>query len=229
MKTFISTMSFIIFIVLLTPLVSADRGLDHNPPISGRIDGGYRILAIEKTADVVRLTVYRGDYIKFEVHDSISEPVLSIPDLTIEKQLPRKVGEAPYFKMKKTGTFPFSLGEVDGSITVIEYEQPNYRAVTSKEAAELINNIQPLILDVRTTGEYRRGHIENTVLIPVQELQSRWKEISTYRNQDILIYCATGNRSTVASKILIDRGFKRIYNLRYGIKDWMKHQFPVTQ
>ena len=229
MKTFITVMSVIICIVLLTPLVSAGRGLDQNPPISGTIDGGYRIVAIKKTPDVVHLTVYRGDYIKFEVHHSISDPFLSIPDLAIETQLPRKVSEAPYFKMKKTGTFPFSLGEVKGSITVIEYQEPNYRAVTSSEAAELINNIQPLILDVRTRGEYKRGHIENTVLIPLQELQSRWKEISTYKNQDILIYCATGNRSTVASKILIDHGFKRIYNMRYGIKDWSKNRYPVVR
>ena len=229
MRKIFSTLSIIISLGLITPVVSAEPGLDHNPPISGRIDGGYRIVAIQKTADVVQLTVYRGDYIKFEFDDSIRDPILSIPDLSIEKKLSREIGEAPYFKMKTTGSFPFSLGQVHGNITVIEYQQPNYRAVTSKEAAELINNIQPLILDVRTPGEYKRGHLENSVLIPVQELQSRWKELSAYKNQDILIYCATGNRSTVASKILIDHGFKRIYNMRYGIKDWSKNRYPVVR
>jgi rhodanese-related sulfurtransferase len=229
MRKILSTLSIIFSLGLLTPTASADQGLNHNPSISGRIDGGYRIVAIQKTADRVLLTVYRGDYIKIEFDDSMGDPIFSIPDLSIEKQLSRNLAEAPYFKMKTTGSFPFSLGQVLGNITVIEYQQPNYRAVTSREAAELINNIQPLILDVRTPGEYKRGNLESSLLIPVQELQSRWKEISTYKNQDILIYCATGNRSTVASKILIDRGFKRIYNMRYGIKDWLRHQFPVTQ
>lgn len=229
MRKILSTLSIIISLGLLTPVVSAEQGLDRNPPISGRIDGGYRIVTIQKTTDVVQLRVYRGDYIKFEFDDSISDPILSIPDLSLEKKLSREIGEAPYFKMKTTGSFPFSLGQVHGNITVIEYQQPNYRAVTSKEAAELINNIQPLILDVRTPGEHKRGHLENSILIPVQELQSRWKEISAYKNQDILIYCATGNRSTVASKILIDRGFKRIYNMRYGIKDWSKNRYPVVR
>ena len=71
--------------------------------------------------------------------------------------------------------------------------------------------------------------LKKSVLIPVQELQSRYKEISDYKNQDILIYCATGNRSTVASKILIDNGFKRIFNMRYGIYEWSQDKYPVIK
>jgi len=82
-------------------------------------------------------------------------------------------------------------------------------------------------LDVRTHGEYKAGHIENATLIPVQELQSRIKELAEYKNQDILIYCATGNRSTVASKILIDDGFNRIINMRHGIYGWRMEEYPV--
>ena len=130
--------------------------------------------------------------------------------------------------MKQTGIFDFSLGAVHGDITVIDYQRPNYKEVTAKEAAELIKNIQPLILDVRTTGEFKSGHIKHAKLIPVQELQSRLKEISAYKNQDILIYCATGNRSTVASKILIDHGFKRIFNLRSGIYGWYHDKYPIV-
>jgi rhodanese-related sulfurtransferase len=45
----------------------------------------------------------------------------------------------------------------------------------------------------------------------------------------VLIYCATGNRSTVAAKILIDNGFKRIFNLRRGISGWEQEKLPVVQ
>lgn len=45
----------------------------------------------------------------------------------------------------------------------------------------------------------------------------------------ILVYCATGNRSTVAAKILIDNGFKRIFNLRQGISGWERDKHPVVQ
>ena len=131
--------------------------------------------------------------------------------------------------MKIPGTFAFSLGDVDGNLTVINYHQTSYREVSSNEAAELIQNEQPIILDVRTPNEYKRGHLHQSILIPVQELQNRYKELGTRKDREILIYCATGNRSTVASKILIDNGFKHIVNMRGGIYNWSKKNYPVTR
>jgi rhodanese-related sulfurtransferase len=131
--------------------------------------------------------------------------------------------------MKKPGTFAFSLADLTGNLTVINYRQTSYREVTSIEAAKLIEHEQPLILDVRTPGEYNRGHLKNSVLIPVQELQNRYQEIGTNKDREILIYCATGNRSTVAAKILIDNGFKHIVNMRGGIYDWSKKNYPVVR
>ena len=131
--------------------------------------------------------------------------------------------------MKTSGNFAFSLGEMSGVIEVVDFDRPNYREVTAQQAAELIGNTEPLVLDVRTPKEYQQGHLEGSVLIPLQELQTRWPEIADYRNQDVLIYCATGNRSTVASKILIDSGFKRIVNMRHGIVDWAQQGLPFVQ
>ena len=199
------------------------------PPVSGTVVNGYRILPIEKNAGKVDLKVYRGDYIKFKIDPSMPPPLLMIPDLAIEKRLPGNFAEAPYFKMKKPGIFAFSMGDIDGSITVINYRQASYREVASREAADLIKNEGPVILDVRTPNEYNRGHLHNSVLIPVQELQSRYKELGNHKDREILIYCATGNRSTVASKILIDNGFKHIVNMRGGIYDWGKKNYPVTR
>jgi rhodanese-related sulfurtransferase len=67
------------------------------------------------------------------------------------------------------------------------------------------------------------------VLLPVQQLQGRLGDLAAYKDREILVYCATGNRSTVASKILIDNGFKQIVNMRHGIYDWAKKNFPVTR
>ena len=197
--------------------------------ISGTVVSGYRVIPITMAHKDPHITVYRGDYIKFKFDQSFSNPKLSIPELSIDQKLPDNFDEAPYFKMKTTGTFAFSLGDANGDITVVEYHQPNYKAVSSKEAKEVINNIHPLILDVRTPMEYKMGHIKNSVLIPVQDLQTRIKELSQYKNENILVYCATGNRSTVASKILIDNGFKRLFNLQYGIYDWSKKKYPVVR
>ncbi len=199
------------------------------PPASGTLINGYRILSVKSGQQAPDLKVYRGDYIRFRFDPSMQEPVLSIPAFDIQKKLPSDFAEAPYFKMKTPGTYAFSLGEIQGSLTVINYRAPSYRELSAADAAELIKNEKPLILDVRTPNEYKHGHLHQSILIPVQELQSRYKELAIYKNQEILIYCATGNRSTVAAKILIDRGFKHIANMRAGIYDWSRRNYPVAR
>lgn len=212
------------FVSLMPP-----AGSQKNPAVSGKIVAGYRILPIRPERQETNLTVYRGDYIKFDYDPAMGDPVLVIPALSIERKLTGEIQQAPYIKMKQAGTYAFSLGQVTGKLTVIEYLQANYSAVSAEEASEIISNIQPFVLDVRTPREYKSGHLKDATLIPLQELQDRLKELKAYQNEDILIYCASGNRSTVAAKILIDNGFKRVINLRYGIYEWSKKAYPIVR
>jgi rhodanese-related sulfurtransferase len=192
---------------------------------SGKIVNGFRVLSV--TDSPIEWMVFRGDYIKFD--GSVGDPILSIPSLSIEKSLVSDIGKAPYFKMKKVGIFDFFIGSLTGTLEVVEYNQVNYEAISANGAQKVIGLFDPMILDVRTPGEYAGGHIENSVLIPVQQLQSRLNELADFKDEPILIYCASGNRSTVASKILIDNGFTRIFNLRYGIADWIRSKYPIVK
>jgi rhodanese-related sulfurtransferase len=230
MRKFFLIATIIIFLssFQIDGLLAEDISQD-SPSISGSVVQGYRVLPIHKTPGEIHLIVYRGDYIKFKIDKSITNPVLSIPRLSIKEKIPRALTDAPYFKMKTSGTFPFSLGQLRGTIKVVDYKQPRYREVTSEDAAQLIKNVKPVILDVRTSGEYKKGHLKDSVHIPVQKLKSRLKELAPYKDERILIYCATGNRSTVASKILIDNGFKHIFNMRHGIVDWSKKKLPLMR
>ncbi len=214
--------------LLMIGALSASETTAAVPTVSGQIVNGLRILPVPANGDNLRLKVFRGDYIKFKLDESLDTPYLSIPELSIHRQLSNNFTEAPYFKMKQAGTFAFTLGKVSGHITVINYNQVKYKEVSSAEASNIIGARSPLILDVRTPGEYKRGHLENSVLIPVQVLQRSLNKLGAYKDQEILVYCATGNRSTVASKILIDNGFNRILNLRRGIVDWHKSKYPVV-
>ena len=217
--------AFLLFVV--ASLLSATMLFAKSPVVSGKIIGGYRVLPVKASAETLHFVVYRGDYIKFDLDPTLVTPVLAIPDLEVQETLPASVEAAPYFKMKKSGTYAFTLGNRSGVIEVVDFDQPHYREVSAEQAQALINDITPLVLDVRTPREYQKGHLEGSLLIPLQELQARWPEIADYQNQDVLIYCATGNRSTVAAKILIDNGFRRIVNMRHGIVDWARHGYPV--
>ena len=224
-KYFLSVLIFVFIAVWGTVGVSLASKIN----IDGEIQNGYRILTLDTEKRIQNFQVYRGDYIKFELPDEFKETEVVIPALGERKTLTKDLKTTSYIKMKQTGDYLYDVHTIKGTITVIEYEQPSYKALTAKEADTFIKLNNPLILDVRTPEEYKAGYIQNAVLIPVQTLQSRIEELDIYRNGPVLIYCATGNRSTVASKILIDSGFKEILNLRYGIEDWHSKKFPIVR
>ena len=70
-----------------------------------------------------------------------------------------------------------------------------------------------VLLDVRTPGEYARGHAEGFVNIPVDELRERLAEIP--RGKPTYVNCQSGLRSYIACRILSQEGFD-CYNLSGG-------------
>ncbi|MCB1155914.1 MAG: rhodanese-like domain-containing protein [Leptospiraceae bacterium] len=79
-------------------------------------------------------------------------------------------------------------------------------------------NPKTLMVDVRTEAEWKEGHLEGALFIPMSELQARISEIP--KDIPVLIYCRSGNRSTVAANFLASQGYKNLYNLRGGIVVW---------
>ncbi|MFT5697523.1 MAG: rhodanese-related sulfurtransferase [Desulforhopalus sp.] len=216
----------LLIVLLVSPVVVSYA--EEVTEISGSLRSGFRILEVRPEQTDNSFTVYRGDYIKFSYPEKYTSLAFSMLDLKYTGILLPDPDQAPFFKMKQAGDYPFQMGEGGGVISVIELVRPNYIEVTASEAAELIKNVDPFILDVRTKGEYQQVHIEGSHLIPIQEMQKRIGELESQKHQDVFVYCATGNRSTVASKILADAGFKRIYNLRYGVYDWARKGYPYA-
>lgn len=104
--------------------------------------------------------------------------------------------------------------------------------ISVQQAKKMIDaNDYGLILDVRTTEEFtgELGHIEGAVLIPVQELKNRIKEIEKYKDKKILIVCHSGVRSRKAGDILAQNGFSKVYNVVEGMMGWNSQKYPVTR
>ena len=83
------------------------------------------------------------------------------------------------------------------------------------------------LLDVRTPEEYEEGFIENSVLIPLSELEGRISEIPG--DKPIIVYCRSGNRSAQAAEILIKNNFSQVYNMLGGITEWGKKGYPLIK
>ena len=194
----------------------------------GVLRDGLRHLPVDASSDTLDFTVYRGDYIVFNFSQSGSFR-FQVPDLSIDQIMPSPEDQTAYVKMKTSGTFAFTLGDRQGTFHVIELSGPGYSKVTAEEAVRLMENSSPFVLDVRTPQEFATGHIKGSVLLPVRDLFSRMGQLEGRQEEPILVVCATGNRSTVASQLLMRAGFTRVYNLTYGIKDWIRRGHPVVK
>lgn len=67
-----------------------------------------------------------------------------------------------------------------------------------------------IILDVRTKGEYKQGHISNSINIPLDSLSSNLSQLK--KEQTIIAVCASGMRSRGAVSYLRSKGFSKVYN-----------------
>jgi rhodanese-related sulfurtransferase len=72
----------------------------------------------------------------------------------------------------------------------------------------------PFVLDVRTAGEWARGHLRGAALVPIDALRGRVEELP--RDREIAIHCRSGFRAHLAVRILKERGFSRVTNVTGG-------------
>ena len=96
----------------------------------------------------------------------------------------------------------------------------SYSEISQEEAKQrMALDDGHVVVDVRRQDEYDSGHIPGAVLIPNESIQTEPPEELPDKNQVILIYCRTGNRSKQAAQKLFDMGYTRVYEFG-GIVDW---------
>ena len=95
-----------------------------------------------------------------------------------------------------------------------------YMQISAEEAKNLMDTEKDyVILDVRTQEEYDQGHIPGAVVIPHTEISARAEEELPRKEQMLLVYCRSGNRSKQAARALAELGYTDIREFG-GILDW---------
>ncbi len=86
-----------------------------------------------------------------------------------------------------------------------------------------------LVLDVRTQDDYDSEHIEGAVLIPHMELEVRLDELTDHKDHEVIVYCKSGGRSQIASELLEEHAFTKVYNMVGGIQEWRSAGYPTSK
>ena len=88
-------------------------------------------------------------------------------------------------------------------------------------ASQLEEDVNAVILDVRTDAEVAGGIIPNAIHIDIYKGQLFVDEIEALdKSKNYYVYCRSGNRSGKACSIMMQLGFANAYNLEGGILRW---------
>lgn len=86
-----------------------------------------------------------------------------------------------------------------------------------------------VVLDVRTSAEFRTGHLKNAVNIDYTAPDFEQLVGKLDRTKRYLLHCAVGGRSTKALRVLQTLGFKDVRHLDGGLQAWQQANLPVVK
>lgn len=76
-----------------------------------------------------------------------------------------------------------------------------------------------VLIDVREPYEHQEFNIGGT-LIPMGNLPNSLNDLAKHKDEEVILYCRSGNRSGMAQQFLIQNGFKNVLNLTGGMLSW---------
>jgi rhodanese-related sulfurtransferase len=107
--------------------------------------------------------------------------------------------------------------------------------IAPKDAMALVERGGALVVDVRDSAELAAGgkvrgavHASRGMLEFKADPESPYHDKAFAKDKTVLVYCASGGRSALAGKTLLDLGYKDVRNLG-GFKDWVESGGPVEK
>ena len=120
------------------------------------------------------------------------------------------------------------LAAISGGMLLFQTLRGGGNNISVADATLKLNREDAVIIDVRETHEWDRGHIPNARHIALGQIGKRMHELEKFKARPIIVVCASGNRSSSACGALKRAGFEQVFNLAGGIGAWSEANLPVT-
>lgn len=101
--------------------------------------------------------------------------------------------------------------------------------VSPSEFQQLLTSKPGVLLDVRTPGEYKKGHLKSARLLDIFSDDFEAQINALDRNATYYVYCASGGRSAEACELMQKKGFKQCYDMDGGFSNWKASGLPFEQ
>jgi|SRR5690554_2802399 len=103
------------------------------------------------------------------------------------------------------------------------------KSVSPQQLSQLVNKQDGVVLDIRDSSDFRKGHITDSHHIPFKDLAQRYSELNAYKEKPIIIICKMGQTAGSASKQLKALGFTEVYKLGGGLSEWTSNNLPLVK
>jgi len=114
-------------------------------------------------------------------------------------------------------------------VSTIKAARSKVTLVSQQEAVQLLNHSQAVMIDIRSTEVFHKGHISDSVNIQLSELQKPpVTRLNKFKGRPVIAVCEMGHQSEKAAQILVEEGFEQVYNLQGGMSDWHAKNMPVV-
>ena len=98
---------------------------------------------------------------------------------------------------------------------------PEISMISESDFVE-IQDSDYILIDVRTKDEFDLGHIDSAINLDFYSDSFQNDILSLPKNETIVLYCRTNNRSSKTAAILKENGYREILVIRGGITEWVK-------
>jgi molybdopterin/thiamine biosynthesis adenylyltransferase/rhodanese-related sulfurtransferase len=115
------------------------------------------------------------------------------------------------------------LKEIKGQIAETDISAVK-RVVDTKDATNVA--ARPAIIDVREQTEYTQGFIPGAEWISRGLLEGKIEDVVPDRDREVVLYCASGNRSALAARTLRELGYRDVKSLAGGFTAWKRAGYP---
>jgi rhodanese-related sulfurtransferase len=102
-------------------------------------------------------------------------------------------------------------------------------SVDPADATSLINHRDAVVIDVRPTADFAKGHIVNAQNVPMNGFKNQIGALQRYKDGPVVVACRSGAQSAMACQQLRKAGFAEVYNLRGGVLAWQNANLPLSR
>jgi rhodanese-related sulfurtransferase len=101
-------------------------------------------------------------------------------------------------------------------------------AVSPGEAVRLMND-GALMIDIRSTNQFKDGHVSGARNVPGDQIAEGAATVEKLKGKTVITCCDSGVTSAAAARKLTQLGFTNVYNLRGGLAAWRQDNLPVSK